>query len=146
MRVYDAMLRLLDEKALTGYEVLQALEARVPAWFPLGPERVYPVLQMQQDRGHVTAHVEDGRSRYALTDEGRQYLSERPEEEWPESQPWPSMDLPDDVRQQIRQVKGEIRSLARSGMFRRGSDPERLRRVMQVVNQAIGEIKGIVGA
>jgi DNA-binding PadR family transcriptional regulator len=52
-RIHDAILRTLDAKPLTGYEVMQALEEKLPGWMQPGPEQVYPVLQLHMDRGYA---------------------------------------------------------------------------------------------
>ena len=70
--IRTAILQLLQEKPMHGYQIIQELEARSHgAWRP-SPGSVYPTLQQLEDEGLVkTAEGEAGRRVYELTDAGR---------------------------------------------------------------------------
>jgi DNA-binding PadR family transcriptional regulator len=75
--VRAAILALLAEKPMHGYEMIQELDERTGgAWKP-SPGSVYPTLTMLEDEGLVTAVETDGKRRYTLTDEGTQTVAER---------------------------------------------------------------------
>jgi DNA-binding PadR family transcriptional regulator len=68
------ILRLLEEKPMHGYEVMQRLEEETGGFYTASPGSVYPVLQMLQDEGHLSSSEIDGKRVYALTDAGREFL------------------------------------------------------------------------
>ncbi|HEY9766201.1 MAG TPA: PadR family transcriptional regulator [Chroococcales cyanobacterium] len=143
-RLYDSILRTLDDKSLNGYEILQEMEEKIP-WFSPGPDKIYPVLQLQVDRGHVSVKEEEGKKNYALTEEGKRYLEERPQEG---ESGFPfcchGEDLPDDLKIELKQAKGQILELAR-GFHQREKccDRDRMQRILGTVNRALREIGDI---
>ncbi len=69
--VRAAVLALLVERPMHGYEMIQELENRTGgAWRP-SPGSVYPTLQMLEDEGLIVSESSGGRRRFTLTDEGR---------------------------------------------------------------------------
>ncbi len=74
-----AILALIEEKSMHGYEVMQALEDESAGCYKASPGSVYPTLQLLEDQGHVTARDQAGRKIYSITDEGRSYLEENRE-------------------------------------------------------------------
>src|ERR1700733_3983912 len=69
--VRAAVLALLAEKAMHGYQIIQEIEERSGgAWKP-SPGSVYPTLQLLSDEGLIAATESNGRKTYSLTDEGR---------------------------------------------------------------------------
>ena len=78
--VRAAILSLLAEKPLNGYQIMQELEQRSRgAWRP-SPGAVYPALQQLEDEGLVRAETSSGGRTFSLTDEGRKYVQEHPDE------------------------------------------------------------------
>ncbi|ROT32773.1 PadR family transcriptional regulator [Micromonospora sp. HM5-17] len=71
--VRSAVLALLHERPMHGYEMIQELDSRTGgAWRP-SPGSVYPTLQLLEDEGLI-ATVTDGtgsRKRFELTEAGR---------------------------------------------------------------------------
>lgn len=70
------ILRMISEKDMHGYEVMQALEEDSGGWYKASPGSVYPTLQMLEDEGYVRSREEDGKKIYAITDAGKEYLEE----------------------------------------------------------------------
>jgi DNA-binding PadR family transcriptional regulator len=70
------ILRLISDKPMHGYEVMQALEEESGGWYKPSPGSVYPTLQMLEDEGLVTVREENGKKVYEVTEEGRTYLEE----------------------------------------------------------------------
>nr|WP_234946161.1 PadR family transcriptional regulator [Agrococcus sp. Marseille-P2731] len=69
--VRAAVLALLAEQPMHGYQIIQQIEERSGgAWKP-SPGSVYPTLQLLTDEGLLTATEADGRKTYALTEGGR---------------------------------------------------------------------------
>ena len=69
--VRAAVLALLAEKPMHGYQVIQEIDERSGgAWKP-SPGSVYPTLQLLADEGLISAEESNGRKTYSLTVEGR---------------------------------------------------------------------------
>ncbi|HET9690931.1 MAG TPA: PadR family transcriptional regulator [Acidimicrobiales bacterium] len=69
--VRAAVLALLAERPMHGYEMLSELEARTDGVWRPSPGSMYPALAWLEDQGLVRAVESDGRKRYELTDSGR---------------------------------------------------------------------------
>ncbi len=84
--IQAAVLVLLAEQDMHGYQIIQELAERSGgAWAP-SPGSVYPTLQMLKDQGFVTSQDADGRKVFSLTDAGRERV-----ESLPEKAPWEAM-------------------------------------------------------
>lgn len=69
------ILRLISEKPMHGYEMMQALEEESCGCYKPSPGSVYPTLQMLEDEGYLRSREKDGGKKiYEITDEGREYL------------------------------------------------------------------------
>jgi DNA-binding PadR family transcriptional regulator len=69
--VRAAILALLVEEPMHGYQIITELGERSGgAWRP-SPGSVYPTLSALEDQGLVTADQREGKRVFALTDEGR---------------------------------------------------------------------------
>jgi DNA-binding PadR family transcriptional regulator len=69
--VRAAVLALLAEKPMHGYQIIQEIEERsAGAWKP-SPGSVYPTLQLLTDEGLISAKESGGRKTYSLTEEGQ---------------------------------------------------------------------------
>jgi DNA-binding PadR family transcriptional regulator len=69
--VRAAVLALLAEKPMHGYQIIAEIEKRSGgAWKPSAGS-VYPTLQLLADEGLIASEAADGRKTYSLTDEGR---------------------------------------------------------------------------
>ncbi len=75
--VRAAVLALLAERPMHGYEIIQELAQRTGgAWKP-SPGSVYPTLQLLEDEGLVELEESGGKRVYTLTDSGRSAAEER---------------------------------------------------------------------
>jgi len=149
-RVFDrgdlkyAVLRLLARKPMHGYEVMQALEEESGGWYTASPGSVYPVLQLLQDQGYVTSDEEEGKRVYRITPEGRAFLEQ-------------NSDRVDDVMDRVsdfasRFTGSGMGEVARSFMklahasfdeaMRGSSDPDTLKRVREILEQATRDMQG----
>jgi DNA-binding PadR family transcriptional regulator len=74
-----AVLALLSESPMHGYQMIQELGERSGgAWTP-SPGSIYPALQLLQDEGLVSATETDGKRVFSLTDAGREQADARGE-------------------------------------------------------------------
>ena len=72
-----ALLQLLQERPMHGYEMMKALEEKSGGFYTPSPGSIYPTLQMLEDRGFVTSNEVEGKRVYSITDTGRSLLTER---------------------------------------------------------------------
>lgn len=84
--VRAAVLNLLNEQPMTGYQLMGAIEEKSHGLWKPGPGSIYPALQLLADEGLVSLQsAEDGKKTYAITEAGRAYLTDNPEQT---SAPW----------------------------------------------------------
>src|SRR5215813_13908347 len=77
--VRAAILALLQEGPLNGYQIMSEIEERSSgAWRP-SPGAVYPALSQLADEGLIEGSESAGRRTFSLTDAGRAYVEENPE-------------------------------------------------------------------
>lgn len=69
--VRAAILALLAERPMHGYEMISELETRTGGVWRPSPGSVYPTLQLLEDEGLIQANADGGRKSYTLTDTGR---------------------------------------------------------------------------
>jgi DNA-binding PadR family transcriptional regulator len=72
-----ALLALLQERPMHGYEMIKALEEKSGGFYVPSAGSVYPTLQLLEDRGFVTVAEVEGKKVYSITDTGRALLTER---------------------------------------------------------------------
>jgi DNA-binding PadR family transcriptional regulator len=78
--VRAAILDVLAVEPKNGYQVIQDIAERSGgAWKP-SPGSVYPTIQQLEDEGLVEGVESDRRRLLTLTEEGRAYVAEHPEE------------------------------------------------------------------
>src|SRR5665213_3293344 len=69
--VRAAILALLAEEPMHGYQIITELNERSGGVWRPSPGSVYPTLQAMEDQGRVTADKSEGKRVFSLTDEGR---------------------------------------------------------------------------
>jgi len=78
--VRTAILDVLAVEPMNGYQIIQQIAERSRgAWKP-SPGSVYPTVQQLEDEGLVEGRDADGRRLLQLTDAGRRYVEEHPDE------------------------------------------------------------------
>jgi len=75
-----AVLALLREGPRHGYQLIRDIEGRSGGGWRPSPGSIYPTLAAMQDEGLVDDEKVEGRRVYALTDAGRDYVSDREDE------------------------------------------------------------------
>ena len=137
------ILQLLDEKPRHGYEIIKELEERFGGTYSPSPGTVYPTLTMLEDLGYARATPEEGGRRiYEITPEGRAYLGE-------------NKSTVDDIFERIAdfgtnffsgpmmEVNHAFKNVGRATYAtapRYMRDPERLRKVREILERAAQEI------
>jgi DNA-binding PadR family transcriptional regulator len=69
--VRAAILALLNERPMHGYEMIQELDQRTGGVWRPSPGSVYPTLQMLEDEGLIKSDAGAGRKAYSLTEAGQ---------------------------------------------------------------------------
>ena len=112
------MLNADVEQNLNGYQVIQKIAERTDgAWKP-SPGSVYPTVQQLEDEGLVANGEEAGRKVLRLTDAGRAYVAEHPEEMaavWAPFDEEAEDDGGGDLKKVIGQTMGAIWQIASTG-------------------------------
>jgi DNA-binding PadR family transcriptional regulator len=75
-----ALLELLRERPMHGYEMMKALEEKSGGFYTPSAGTIYPTLQMLEDRNLVTSNEADGKKVYSITDAGRAFLEQQQKE------------------------------------------------------------------
>jgi len=84
--VRTALLRVLAERPMHGYDLMNELRDRSGGMWRPSPGSIYPTLQMLEDEGLVRGEEHDGKRVYEITDSGRAELDERTKRA--EDAPW----------------------------------------------------------
>jgi DNA-binding PadR family transcriptional regulator len=82
--VRAAILALLAERPMHGYEMIQELEARTNGLWRPSAGSIYPTLQLLEDEGLVSSEESEGKRRFSLTDAGRASAEELDRPPWEE--------------------------------------------------------------
>jgi DNA-binding PadR family transcriptional regulator len=136
--VRAAVLAVLAERPMHGYQIIQEIEARSDgAWKP-SPGSVYPTLQLLADEGLITAEESGGRKTYSLTEAGR---AEADAAEG-RAAPWETS-APRDARAGALPKAGA--KLAQAvGQVVRGGTPEQAQQAVDVLDEARRKLYSIL--
>ena len=103
--VRAAILAVLAEQSLNGYQIIQEIAQRSHGVWKPSPGSIYPTLQQLEDEGLVHADEEAGRRTFSLTEEGRTYVAEHADEV---AAPWEAMAEPDDAADSLKPLIGQV--------------------------------------
>jgi DNA-binding PadR family transcriptional regulator len=137
--VRAAILTLLAERPMHGYEMIQQIAERSQNLWRPSPGSVYPTLQLLVDEGLLVARESDGSKKlFELTDEGRATAEKI------ETAPWD--EITDDIepghanlRSAVAQLMGAVTQSAYA------ANEDQQQRITEIVNNARREIYGILG-
>lgn len=129
--IQAAVLALLAEQPMHGYQILQELEKRTGgAWTP-SPGSIYPSLQALEEQGLVTSEKAGGKRVYTLTPEGEARTAEQPGET---GAPWHDFAAEgerfNEVREAIRGLMVATRQVLVAGT------PKQITRLVEVLGEA----------
>ncbi|WP_117210011.1 PadR family transcriptional regulator [Allorhizocola rhizosphaerae] len=133
-----AVLGLLVERPMHGYEMISELEQRTGGVWRPSPGSIYPTLQLLEDEGLIVSEQSEGRKRFTLTDAGRA------EAEGAE-RPWRGLDESRiSEMQAFREAGfGIMQALRQVGMT--GNDDQR-RQALEVLNETKRKLYAILAA
>lgn len=136
--VRAAVLALLGDRPMHGYEMIQELEERTGgAWSP-SPGSIYPTLQLLEDEGLVVATETEGKRRFDLTDTGRAEAAKREG-----AAPWD--EVTSGAGPEVVNLKRSLSQLnhAAAQAFRAG-DPAQQKRVGELLDDTRRSIYGVL--
>ena len=137
--VRAAILKLLAERPMHGYEMIQEIAERSQNLWRPSPGSVYPTLQLLVDEGLLVARESEGSKKlFELTDDGRAAAEKI------ETPPWEEIAEgvePGHVnmRSAVTQLMGAVAQSAYT------ANEEQQDRIVDIVNNARREIYGILG-
>ncbi|HEX6248389.1 MAG TPA: PadR family transcriptional regulator [Nocardioidaceae bacterium] len=103
--VRAAILDVLAAQPMNGYQVIQQIGERSGgAWKP-SPGSVYPTLQQLEDEGLVEGAEVEGRRVLQLTEAGRSYVAEHPDEL---ADTWRAFDTSEGETHRLKPVIGQV--------------------------------------
>ncbi len=137
--VRAAILVLLTERPMHGYEMIQEIAERSQDLWRPSPGSVYPTLQLLADEGLITATESEGSKKlFELTDAGKAAA------EKVETPPWDEIaDGVDPAHLNLRAAVGQLfGAVAQSA---HAASAEQQQRIIEIVNNARREIYTILG-
>ena len=144
-----ALLSLLAERPMHGYELMKEMEARSGGMYRASAGTVYPNLQQMEDEGLVRMETsKEGKRVYSITDAGRKTLeAEAPgvERIWSRASAWD--DWSDAFSPGAMEVMGPVMRLARAafGAAAKG-DAAQVERVREVLGKAVEQLENMAQA
>src|SRR5690348_17306006 len=113
--VRAAVLLLLAEEPMHGYQLMQTIADRSGGRWTPSPGAIYPTLNQLEDEGLVTVIAEAGRRLATLTEAGRQHVEDN-RETWPDPFATERGEHPGaNLRVLLEELHVAARQVARSG-------------------------------
>jgi DNA-binding PadR family transcriptional regulator len=137
--VRTAILALLTERPMHGYEMIQEIGQRSNGLWRPSPGSVYPTLQLLVDEGLIVGTETEGSKRlFELTDDGREAAAKTQTPQWEEIAEGAD---PNEVnlRASFSQFAAAVFQAAHA------ATPEQQKRILDIVNNARREIYGVLG-
>jgi len=137
--VRAAILVLLADRAMHGYEMIQEIAERSGGLWRPSPGSVYPTLQLLVDEGLIVGTESEGSKRlFELTDEGRAAA------EKVETPPWDEIAEGVDPGQvNLRTAVGQLMGAVAQSAY--AASEEQQARIVDIVNNARREVYNILG-
>jgi DNA-binding PadR family transcriptional regulator len=138
-----AMLSLLSEQPMHGYELMKRLEERSGGIYRASAGTVYPTLQQLEDEGLIASDTQDGRKIYRVTEAGQRELDQRVEtvrEIWRRARRWEDWRHAFDP--DAAEIRGPVERLVKAA-FRAaaGASYRRVERVREILLRALHELE-----
>jgi DNA-binding PadR family transcriptional regulator len=130
--VRAAVLALLAEQPLNGYQLIQEIGRRSGGVWKPSSGSVYPTLQQLEDEGLVRAVDSGNRRVFELTGTGQEYVADAPDEL---AAPWDAMaDTVDDEAVELWDLLGQVS--AATGQVVQAGGAEQVGQTRQVLVDA----------
>ena len=137
--VRAAILKLLVERPMHGYEMIQEIADRSQNLWRPSPGSVYPTLQLLVDEGLIVATESEGSKQlFELTDDGREATANA------QTPPWEEITEGADPNEvNLRASFGQFAAAVFQGAH--AATPEQQKRILDIVNNARRDIYGVLG-
>jgi DNA-binding PadR family transcriptional regulator len=137
--VRAAILKLLAERPMHGYEMIQEIADRSQNLWRPSPGSVYPTLQLLVDEGLIAATESEGSKKlFELTDDGRAAAEKI------ETPPWEEIaDGVDPAHVTLRSAVSQLMGAVAQSAY--AANDEQQQRIVDIVNNARREIYQILG-
>jgi len=129
--VQSAVLRLLAESPMHGYQIITELANRSGGVWNPGPGSVYPTLQALEEQDLVTSEMDGSKRVYSLTEKGRTAAEAG---EGTARSPWDDMAEASGPRVDLRQAMGSL--FAAAGQVERSGTDEQIAKATEQLDQA----------
>lgn len=137
--VRSAIVRLLSESPMHGYQIIHEIESRSEGVWKPSPGSVYPTLQLLADEGLISSSEADGRRTYSLTDSGRDVAAAESES----PAPWlAGSERPVGPRGSLAQAGLKVAKAA-AEVARTGS-PEQMEKAAHALDEATKKLSSIL--
>jgi DNA-binding PadR family transcriptional regulator len=115
--VRAAVLDVLSTQSMNGYQIIQEIAERTQGVWKPSPGSVYPTVQQLEDEGLVEGVASERRRLLQLTDEGRKYVEEHPDEMAATWQVFERVadEEPSDLKPAIGQMMGAVWQIVSTG-------------------------------
>ena len=136
--VREAILTLLTERPMHGYEMIKEIDTRTGGVWSPSPGSVYPTLQLLEDEGLITSEESGGRKRFTLTDAGREEATaaaaDAPWSDFSEE----TVSTGQDTKEAIFGIMNALRQIGFEG------SPEQWQRAVTVLQETKRKLYGIL--
>ena len=113
--VRSAVLLLLAEEPMHGYQLMQAIRERSGGVWSPSPGAIYPTIAQLEDEGLVSVTAATGRRLVTLTEAGTEHVSSQ-RESWPDPFPFLEGTRPgSDLRGLLERVRDAAHEVGRNG-------------------------------
>lgn len=148
------LLALLAERASHGYELIKALEERSDGFYSPSPGMVYPALTWLEEMSYASVTAEGVKKLYSITDAGRAYLTENEDAADAMLSQLEHIGrkmgrvrealggIEEDEHADWRELADVHRELRRALREKRRSSAEEKSRVIEILMQAVAQIRG----
>ena len=146
------VLALLERQPSHGYELIRALEERSGGFYAPSPGVIYPALTYLDEIGYAAVEADGNRKQYRLTEAGQQHLEQN------RATAEAILEALGRIGGRMEQVREAFaglddadpgaadelhrarHALKHALMRKRGSGPEEIRRITEILNRAAAEI------
>src|SRR3954453_6420511 len=135
--VRAAILALLGDRPMHGYEMIQELEERSDGMGRPSAGSIYPTLQLLEDEGLITGEEHEGKRRFTLTDAGREEAAKRPADPPPPAER-AAEGHPQELFASIMQFMPAVAQIARVG------SPDQAERAYAILDDAPKKLYAIL--
>lgn len=136
--VRAAILALLSESSMHGYQIIREIEERTEGRWKPSAGSIYPTLQLLADEGLIDASEAEGRKTYSLTASGRAEADEA------DGTPWDEFEA--------REGRAACGPLPQAGIglaqavaqVRRNGSPDQIEKVTEILDESRRRIYAIL--